>query len=46
MNINKYIEILTIMKELPGIRFFALWLIGLIISLATLAPLIHALRWW
>jgi hypothetical protein len=35
-----------LMAALSGIRFFALWLIALIIAIATLAPLIHAVRWW
>ena len=36
----KYIEIL---KELPALRFFALWLIAFMIALL---PIIHAVRWW
>lgn len=38
-----YREILKVMKELPTIRFFALWLIGMVMALATLAPLVSAI---
>ena len=35
-----------IMKDLPSIRFFALWLTAPLLAASTLAPFITAIRWW